>query len=545
MDAVLVIPGIVGSILVLYYSEYVLGSAIGVGAYVFGNLVLTQVEIRESKWGRGSHARAWWNGLTLFFIGWFTGAFIGSAMMVLPSMFGSMFTLSKRNSQYVQLVSLLGMVAGLWQGGVPHDQTIAVGFALGSNAFIARALYFPLREAMWTAEQKSIEADAANVALARSLANRQRFLATLSHEVRTPLNGMLGMAQLLDESGLTPAQGSLNRVVISSGRTLAGLVDDIVALIDADSELSSESVAPYSPSDVVIQTVARIEAARKERTVLIETAFDNVPECVMGDGIRVQMVLTSLLSNAIKFTDKGSIRVLVGWEDSALTLEVVDTGIGLDVEQLDRLFHAFEVVDSSLRRRWSGAGLGLALVQMWVKRMGGSVSATSKVGEGASFQVVLPAPIGTSPCNVGPGVSAEPEVAEPDPPRAAKVLVVDDNAVNLTVAVSMLRHLGCDVVEATGGLAAVDAVAETVFDLVLMDCQMPEVDGLEATRRILAAGHRLPIVALTASVTPQEQAACRAVGMVDVIAKPVGIDRLRQTLHRYAPERVVADAKRG
>jgi CheY-like chemotaxis protein/anti-sigma regulatory factor (Ser/Thr protein kinase) len=246
----------------------------------------------------------------------------------------------------------------------------------------------------------------------------------------------------------------------------------------------------------------------------------------MGDAVRLAQVLTNLVNNAIKFTDAGEVRLSVTAAPSALRFEVSDTGIGIEPQSLRRLFKPFEQVDGSSTRRHGGTGLGLAISSQLVELMGGELKVESKPGSGSTFSFTIPAPS----AQLAPEKSRAPTVVS----SRREVLVVDDNPINLRVAASLIEKAGFVAKTATSGAQALALMGSGVdVALVLMDCHMPEMDGFEATKRILALPQTaVPIVALTASATPDDVAACRSAGMTEVLAKPIQLETLREVLGR-------------
>jgi CheY-like chemotaxis protein len=265
-----------------------------------------------------------------------------------------------------------------------------------------------------------------------------------------------------------------------------------------------------------------------------------VPRYVLGDGLRLRQVLANLVGNAVKFTTGGSVTVSVVAREGALRFEVADTGVGISPEVQDRLFQPFQQGDASTTRRFGGTGLGLALARELVTLMEGRIGLASTPGSGSIFWFEVP----LAPSEAPPPLAAP---ASPDlpPPPGSRLLVVDDNEINLTVARALLERAGCQVDVARDGQQALEAVARTPYALVLMDCQMPVLDGFEATRRIRqlpGAAGRTPVVALTASAMSEELAACRAAGMDDCLTKPFGWDQLQRLLATWLPREPGAPA---
>ncbi|HJV67536.1 ATP-binding protein [Ideonella sp.] len=390
-------------------------------------------------------------------------------------------------------------------------------------------------------ERKAAEAAReAALAEARRLAQlRSEFLAQMSHELRTPLNGVLGFAQLLQrDQALTEAQAKGLRVIEESGAHLLRLIDDILDLARID----AAKLVLY-PSEVnlpvFLQAVCDVVRIRAEEKGLIFTseAAPGLPEAVNVDEQRLRQVLLNLLSNAIKFTDRGQVMLRVQAQPAGpqgdagprvrLHFEVQDTGIGLSAEQAARLFQPFEQV-SEAPRRAGGTGLGLAICRQLVRLMGGDVAVQSQPGEGSVFWFEIEVPVGQA------APAAARPLGRPTGYRGPRrtVLVVDDVEQNRLVLYEGLKALGFEVIEASDGQECLDVVRRTPPDLVLMDVMMPVMDGPEATRRLrqLPGLGEVPIVATSASVTPEVEAACRAAGANAFVPKPIDQNRLLDTL---------------
>jgi PAS domain S-box-containing protein len=375
---------------------------------------------------------------------------------------------------------------------------------------------------------------------------KSEFLAVMSHEMRTPLNAMLGATGLLLDGPLSREQREQAEMARTAGQALLDLIDDLLdfSRIEAG-RLDLERVA-FAPRRLLEDTVGLVAATAEIKGLELACRVEpDVPGRVCGDPGRLRQVLLNLLTNAVKFTEKGRITAffeLGGREAGAVTLRlrVRDTGMGIVPAYLPHLFEPFTQGESSTRRRHGGTGLGLAITRRLVELMGGDVAVTSTPGEGSEFT-----------CTVRLTEAApqdEPTAAEhrPDPPpdaapltpsRPQRVLLAEDNLVNQRVTRAQLQRLGCDVDLAGDGREAIAAAGRRRYDVVFMDCQMPEVDGFDATREIRRRegdARHVPIVALTANALRGDRERCLASGMDDYLAKPTDLDSLKETLKRHA-----------
>ncbi len=362
-------------------------------------------------------------------------------------------------------------------------------------------------------------------------ASKSRFLAIASHELRTPLNGVLGMADLLMATPLNPEQRDIARTIQSSAHSFRQIVSDILEFsrIGASKlELDPSPMCPNQTASEVIGTFAHDAAAK---SIDLRADLDQRLGLVLADPGRLRQVIANLAGNAVKFTHTGGVTVrtrLIAESDglSVFDIEVADTGIGIDPPRIAGLFEPFQQLESSDARRFGGLGLGLAIAKGIVDRMGGSISLESSPGQGTRAHVRLSLPTAPPP---------PPPIAPAEPPGPMHVLVVDDNQVNGHVATRLLAKLGHTSEFVLSGLEATQAVRRTQFDLILMDCQMPEMDGFEATRQIRGAGFQLPILAMTASVLPSDRQLCLAAGMNGFVTKPVSLTELYAALAAHAP----------
>ncbi len=365
-------------------------------------------------------------------------------------------------------------------------------------------------------------------------ANRAKseFLANMSHEIRTPMNGVIGMAELLLSAPLADEQREQVETIRSSGQILVGLINNILDLSKIESGKLEISPQPHDLRGLIDVAVHCVAPTARARGLDLCVECQALPPRVLVDGLRLGQILINLLGNAIKFTEQGSVRViaLVRREgpDAWVRVEVHDTGIGIDPSRMPLIFRPFEQGDSSMTRRFGGTGLGLAISHRLATLMGGRLTCESAVGRGTTFSLEVPLVLATEVRSALPTTT----LATPDT-RALDVLLAEDNVVNQRVATTMLRRLGHRVEVAANGAEALDALARRAFDVVLMDVQMPVLDGLEATRRLRERGDPSPwVIALTAHALDDHRQQCAAAGMNDFVSKPVQLEDLRAALAR-------------
>jgi signal transduction histidine kinase len=452
-----------------------------------------------------------------------------------------------RDGPSVRLTDAGGSVLGhiTWRPATPGASRLmgAIPILLALLGLMVIALTVGVRQIYRLINQLAENEQALDLSLAQAEASnaaKSQFLANMSHELRTPLNGIIALTELLERRQGDPTSRDMARTIVASGRTLEHVVNDILDVAKIEAGQLKFELAPFNLGEVLSNTVDLHRATAEAKGICLELLIPPAAAGVYeGDRTRIGQVVSNLVSNAVKFTHSGSVRVTVRRRSRGLCIYVADTGIGFDHATADRLFQRFEQADVSTNRKYGGTGLGLSICRSLAEMMGGRIGGRSRPGAGSVFAVLLPlqrlseaAPVHASADDAGPLAAAVDS-----PVERLRVLFADDHPVNRQVVALILEPLGIDLTEVEDGALAVEAYTNGTFDLVLMDVQMPVMDGLAATQAIRdierSTGRpRTPIVSITANAMPEDVRRSLEAGSDAHLAKPIRPDKLIDAVNR-------------
>jgi len=421
--------------------------------------------------------------------------------------------------------------------GVPHQDTagnILKWFGTCTDIHDLKSAELEISRANLALVERTSELSAAKELAEASTRAKSEFLATMSHEIRTPMNGVIGMTAMLRDTPLTEAQQEIAQTIQTSGEVLLTVINDILDFSKIEAgKLDFETVDIDLPH-LIRGTVGLMQYSAKAKGVKVRSSSDaNVPARLRGDGGRLRQILINLLGNAIKFTTDGEVKLAVTVdrqtsETAVLRFSISDTGIGISEEAQTTLFEAFTQADASTTRKYGGTGLGLAICKKLVTKMQGDIGVESAPGKGSTFWFTVELEKQSNPAAIS--IEAERDDAHM-PSRIKRILIAEDNPVNQRVLVHQLGKLGYSADAVADGLEALEALSRISYDVIFMDCHMPELDGYETTRRIRnAGGHQPYVIAITANAMQGDKDVCLAAGMDGYVTKPVRTSDLKAAL---------------
>lgn len=423
---------------------------------------------------------------------------------------------------------------------IPHSPLVEYGMSIGM-ALETVILSIGIADRISQIRRERDKVKLANEKARAASQAKSDFLARMSHEIRTPLNAVIGLSDLMTTTPLDTKQQGYIKNIRLSGDILLNLLNDILDFSKIEADKVTIEKLPFSVQGLIDKVHAVIGPKAEEKSLVLRfEGHKNLPEQVIGDPTRLAQILINLANNAVKFTDAGSIIITFEADRNKdgqlmLTCRVTDTGVGMSADQVGRLFQSFTQADETITRRYGGTGLGLAISKQLVELMGGTIGVESAPGEGSCFHFRLPLTLVTQTISAPdemPEQAAKENVLDYPLLKGKHVLVAEDNEINQLLACRILEHAGATVEIVYDGQQAVERAKSGGHDLILMDIQMPIMNGLEATRAIRTHGVTIPIIAMTANAAMEDRATCLAAGMNDHVSKPFQPDDLYKALNR-------------
>jgi len=459
------------------------------------------------------------------------------------------------NSRLFHAVTIRGKIIGMFIATFDFDTESINETTLGllsiillncANTIEASTLNMKVREQNEALETK-IEERTRELLVEKTRAEmasiaKSNFLATMSHEIRTPLNGVLGMAQVITTTPLTEEQQLYVDTILESGNSLLKVINDILDFSKIEAGKMELENSAFNLNKIITDTISLFKDKALEKNITISYSIEeSCPLHLVGDSLRIKQVLQNLVSNAIKFTEKGAVKIAISGSiiddnTASIMVSVIDSGIGIDPESQGKLFSDFTQVDSSTTRKFGGTGLGLAICKQIVTLMQGEIGINSQIDHGATFWFTLNLTINN---DVQVEDNKDQAPLSSTTPLTGKILLVEDNVVNQLVAKAILEKFGLTLDLATDGQQAVNKFGSNTYDMILMDCQMPVLDGFEATKQIREIElnneqqQHIPIIALTANAHDKDRERCINAGMDGYISKPIVKNDLYNILAQY------------